>query len=170
MAIGVTRYFRSIAIICVIIIPTTVLIMYKIERYLLGEENDDISIIILKVFMDICVLLCLMLYRFHGSQQRKCSFFITLFTVLKCLDMLVFISLATLILKYGYAYIMFLNVHHNVIHNEETSIILMLSVILVIGYWSAVFFLYTFMTFYKPNLFERSACEEQSSQSRPNTV
>ena len=151
MAIGGNRYLRYITISCITVVLPILLkisnVHYLFHKYL---GFDDISIILLKVFMDICVLLCFMLCLFWINKKRKCFFLIAPFIVLKCLDIFVFVIGATLFLKYGTAQNIF----------EDTSMILVLAVILYIGYWSSVLFLYVFVTFYKTNLFGRCECGE----------
>ena len=161
MAISGRRHFCSITTICVIVTLPIVLKLYKVENHLLGYESTDISIVMLKLFTDICVLLCFILFRFYTSKQHKCLFFITLFIVLKCFDTLVFIIIAALLLKYGYVYIMFLNVF------EGSSMILLFAVILFVAYWSSLFLIYTFVILYKNDSLRSSDDNANRSKMMP---
>ena len=149
MAIGGRRQFVSITTICFIVTLPIVMKMHKVENHLLGEASSDISIVILKLFSDICVLLCFILFRFYISKQHKCLFFITLFIVLKCFDSLVFIIIAAILLKYGDVYILFLK------YFEGSSMILLFAVILFVAYWSSLFLIYTFLMLSKADALRR---------------
>ena len=166
MAINGRRHLCIITTICVIVTLPIILKLYKIENHLLGDASEDISIVILnivtlKLFTDICVLLCFILFRFYTSKQHKCLFFITLFIVLKCFDTLVFIIIAALLLKYGYVYIMFLNVF------EGSSMILLFAVILFVAYWSSLFLIYTFVILYKNDSLRSSDDNANRSKMMP---
>ena len=141
MAIGENRYLRSFAISCIVVVLPILIKMSKLRKRFLGE--DDVSILLAKVFIDILILLCFMLCYFRRNKTRKWFVLITPFIVLKCIDVLVFIVGATLLLKFGSTEDVF----------GETSMVLVLAVILYIGYWLSVLFLYVFATFYKTNLF-----------------
>ena len=154
MAVNENRYICNIVASCIIVVLPILIKMSKLQKRFLGE--DDISIILFKVFIDICILLCFVLCYFWISKQRKWFFLITPFIVLKCVDVLVFIIGATLLLKFG----SFDNAF------GETSMILVLAVILYVGYWLSVLFLYVFVTFYKTNLDIAYECGETSYSKR----
>ena len=118
--------------------------LLTIQTFLYGENTEDISIIISKVFIDICVMLCFIWCLFRSNKQHRQQKWVLLMPIiaLKCIEILLFIIGSILLMKYGSADNIF----------DEVSQVFVLAVCLFIGYWGFSFFLYAFVKCYQPDL------------------
>ena len=110
----------------------------EIFEYPIYEAFDDVTVILIKVFTDVCIIfsiiLTIIVRTFKRRQLEKQNMFMILSiiaTLLKCFDMLLFVIISFLFL-------------HGVIDEmfEETSSVLMFAVFHSIGYFISVPTLY----------------------------
>ena len=107
----------------------------EIFDYPLYEAMDDLTIILVKVFIDVLMILLCVLNQFFKRQRsgKRQTFGISLI-LLKCIDVLLFVIISWLFV-HGWIDDMF----------DETSTVFGVSVFLSIGYFVFVSFLYCLM-------------------------
>ena len=107
----------------------------EIFDYPLYEAMDDLTIILVKVFIDVLmILLCVLNQLFKRQRSGKRQTFGISLILLKCIDVLLFVIISWLFV-HGWIDDMF----------DETSTVLGFSVFLSIGYCVFVSFLYCLM-------------------------